>query len=265
MLEKMKNGISYNIPPHYLLDKRRRRRRRRRRRSSGEPRRRRRRPEREPQRQPAAAGAAGSAGAARSSRGPRAPLARCALKMVAAPCARRLARRSHSALLAALTVLLLQTLVVWNFSSLDSGAGERRGGAAAGGAEQPPPAPAPRRERRDLPAGPAAARGGGGGGGRGAPARARGGGPGEPRAQQPASRGALPARALPLRGPCRDTGGRGLPHPESVDCPLGVWGSYLQRRRFGGYRSLAGFLFPSLLLGAPICTMNVGVGALLAV
>ncbi|KAI5762104.1 XYLT1 [Gulo gulo luscus] len=115
--------------------------------------------------------------------------------MVAAPCARRLARRSHSALLAALTVLLLQTLVVWNFSSLDSGAGERRGGAAAGGVEQPPPAPAPRRERRDLPAGPAAARGGGGGG-RGAPARARGGGPGEPRAQQPASRGALPARAL---------------------------------------------------------------------
>uniref|UniRef100_A0A8I3N3Y3 Xylosyltransferase 1 n=1 Tax=Canis lupus familiaris TaxID=9615 RepID=A0A8I3N3Y3_CANLF len=123
--------------------------------------------------------------------------------MVAAPCARRLARRSHSALLAALTVLLLQTLVVWNFSSLDSGAGERRGGAAAGGAEQPPPppAPAPRRERRDLPAGPAAARGGGGGGGgRGPPARARAraraGGPEEPRAQQPAGRGALPARAL---------------------------------------------------------------------
>ncbi|XP_068824908.1 xylosyltransferase 1 [Capricornis sumatraensis] len=119
--------------------------------------------------------------------------------MVAAPCARRLARRSHSALLAALTVLLLQTLVVWNFSSLDSGAGERRGGAAAGGAEQPPPAPAPRRERRDLPAEPAAARGGdggGGGGGRGPPARARGGGPGAPRAQQPASRGSLAARAL---------------------------------------------------------------------
>uniref|UniRef100_A0A481CHM8 Xylosyltransferase 1 n=3 Tax=Sus scrofa TaxID=9823 RepID=A0A481CHM8_PIG len=118
--------------------------------------------------------------------------------MVAAPCARRLARRSHSALLAALTVLLLQTLVVWNFSSLDSGAGERRGGAAAGGAEQPPPAPAPRRERRDLPAEPAAARGGGGGGGggRGPPARARGGGPGAPRVQQLASRGALASRAL---------------------------------------------------------------------
>ncbi|KAG8513485.1 Xylosyltransferase 1 [Galemys pyrenaicus] len=115
--------------------------------------------------------------------------------MVAAPCARRLARRSHSALLAALTVLLLQTLVVWNFSSLDSGAGERRGGAAAGGAEQPPPAPAPRRERRDLPAEPAAARGGGGGGARGPPARARGGGPGEARAQPPAGRGARPARA----------------------------------------------------------------------
>ncbi|KAK2499223.1 hypothetical protein MC885_019828, partial [Smutsia gigantea] len=59
--------------------------------------------------------------------------------MVAAPCARRLARRSHSALLAALTVLLLQTLVVWNFSSLDSGAGSAQG-AAAGGVEQPPPA-----------------------------------------------------------------------------------------------------------------------------
>ncbi|KAL4836250.1 hypothetical protein H8958_015772 [Nasalis larvatus] len=120
--------------------------------------------------------------------------------MVAAPCARRLARRSHSALLTALAVLLLQTLVVWNFSSLDSGAGERRGGAAAGGGEQPPSAPAPRRERRDLPAEPAAARGGGGGGGggggRGPLARARGGGPGEPRAQQLASRGALPARGM---------------------------------------------------------------------
>ncbi|KAM9209081.1 xylosyltransferase 1 [Dugong dugon] len=117
--------------------------------------------------------------------------------MVAAPCARRLARRSHSALLAALTVLLLQTLVVWNFSSLDSGAGERRGGSAGGGAEQPPPAPAPRRERRDLPAEPAAARGrGGGGGGRGPLARARAGGPGEPRAQPPASQGALAAGML---------------------------------------------------------------------
>ncbi|XP_048860520.1 xylosyltransferase 1-like isoform X1 [Brienomyrus brachyistius] len=42
--------------------------------------------------------------------------------MVGAPCARRLARRSRSALAAALTVLLLlQTLVVWNFSSLDPG------------------------------------------------------------------------------------------------------------------------------------------------
>ncbi|XP_029432930.1 xylosyltransferase 1 [Rhinatrema bivittatum] len=41
--------------------------------------------------------------------------------MVAAPCARRLARRSHTALLAALTVLLVQTLLVWNFSSFDSG------------------------------------------------------------------------------------------------------------------------------------------------
>ncbi|XP_067407152.1 xylosyltransferase 1 [Emydura macquarii macquarii] len=60
--------------------------------------------------------------------------------MVAAPCARRLARRSHSALIAALTVLLLQTLVVWNFSSLDSGEEQRAGGG---------------REKRD--------RGGGGG------------------------------------------------------------------------------------------------------
>ncbi|KAG7504483.1 xylosyltransferase 1-like [Solea senegalensis] len=42
------------------------------------------------------------------------------------PCARRLARRSGSALLlAAVAVLLLQTLVVWNFSSLDSGATSR--------------------------------------------------------------------------------------------------------------------------------------------
>ncbi|KAF0037785.1 hypothetical protein F2P81_010659 [Scophthalmus maximus] len=41
--------------------------------------------------------------------------------MVGGVCARRLARRSRSALIAALTVLLVQTLVVWNFSSLDSG------------------------------------------------------------------------------------------------------------------------------------------------
>lgn len=47
--------------------------------------------------------------------------------MVAAPCARRLARRSRSALVAALTVLLLQTLLVWNFTSLDAGE-EQRGG-----------------------------------------------------------------------------------------------------------------------------------------
>ncbi|XP_069021515.1 xylosyltransferase 1-like [Embiotoca jacksoni] len=44
------------------------------------------------------------------------------------PCARRLARRSRSALLvAALAVLLVQTLIVWNFSSLDSAGGD--GGA----------------------------------------------------------------------------------------------------------------------------------------
>nr|Q811B1.1 RecName: Full=Xylosyltransferase 1; AltName: Full=Peptide O-xylosyltransferase 1; AltName: Full=Xylosyltransferase I [Mus musculus]CAD62249.1 xylosyltransferase I [Mus musculus] len=113
--------------------------------------------------------------------------------MVAAPCARRLARRSHSALLAALMVLLLHTLVVWNFSSLDSGAGEqRRAGAAAGAAEQQQPA-APRRERRDLAAHLPAARGGPGG--RAGGGGARGGGPGGARAQQPASRGALASRA----------------------------------------------------------------------
>ncbi|XP_054990427.1 xylosyltransferase 1 [Sorex araneus] len=65
--------------------------------------------------------------------------------MVAAgPCARRLARRSHSALLAALSVLLLQTLVVWNFSSLDAGSAPQQ-------PPPPPPPPAPRRARRDLP------------------------------------------------------------------------------------------------------------------
>lgn len=42
------------------------------------------------------------------------------------PCARKLARRSRSALLvAALAVLLVQTLIVWNFSSLDSTGGDR--------------------------------------------------------------------------------------------------------------------------------------------
>ncbi|KAG7256262.1 hypothetical protein CRUP_025510 [Coryphaenoides rupestris] len=36
------------------------------------------------------------------------------------PCARKLARRSKTALIAALSVLLIQTLIVWNFSTLDS-------------------------------------------------------------------------------------------------------------------------------------------------
>ena len=54
-------------------------------------------------------------------------------------CARRLARRSRSALIAALTVLLVQTLIVWNFSSLDSG--EERETTGGGGSSL--------RERRD--------------------------------------------------------------------------------------------------------------------
>ncbi|XP_061536290.1 xylosyltransferase 1 [Phycodurus eques] len=45
--------------------------------------------------------------------------------MVGGVCARRLARRSRSALVVALTVLLVQTLIVWNFSSLDSGEDSR--------------------------------------------------------------------------------------------------------------------------------------------
>ena len=40
--------------------------------------------------------------------------------MVGNPCARKLARRSKSALIAALSVLLIQTLIVRNFSTLDS-------------------------------------------------------------------------------------------------------------------------------------------------
>ncbi|XP_013856133.1 xylosyltransferase 1, partial [Austrofundulus limnaeus] len=48
--------------------------------------------------------------------------------MTGNPCTRRLARRSRSALLlCALVVLLLQTLVVWNFSSLDPGGGGHGG------------------------------------------------------------------------------------------------------------------------------------------
>lgn len=50
-------------------------------------------------------------------------------KMVGGVCARRLARRSRSALIAALTVLLVQTLIVWNFSSLDSGEDRENGGS----------------------------------------------------------------------------------------------------------------------------------------
>ncbi|XP_053550711.1 xylosyltransferase 1 [Bombina bombina] len=55
--------------------------------------------------------------------------------MVPASCPRRLARRSRSAILAALTVLLIQTLIVWNFSSLDSG-DEHRGGGGGGNREK---------------------------------------------------------------------------------------------------------------------------------
>ncbi|KAI7803828.1 putative xylosyltransferase 1 [Triplophysa rosa] len=43
------------------------------------------------------------------------------VKMFGSLCARKLARRSRSALIAALTVLLVQTLIVWNFSNLDTG------------------------------------------------------------------------------------------------------------------------------------------------
>lgn len=50
-------------------------------------------------------------------------------KMVGGLCARRLARRSRSALIAALTVLLVQTLIVWNFSTLDSGEERENGGS----------------------------------------------------------------------------------------------------------------------------------------
>uniref|UniRef100_A0A3Q3XDN2 Xylosyltransferase 1 n=1 Tax=Mola mola TaxID=94237 RepID=A0A3Q3XDN2_MOLML len=57
------------------------------------------------------------------------------------PCARKLARRSKSALLvAALAVLLVQTLIVWNFSSLDSTGGD--GAPAEGSAGEGRPAAA---------------------------------------------------------------------------------------------------------------------------
>ncbi|XP_060758449.1 xylosyltransferase 1 [Neoarius graeffei] len=52
--------------------------------------------------------------------------------MAGGPCARKSARRSRSALIAALTVLLVQTLIVWNFSSLDSGDSGDGGGAGGG-------------------------------------------------------------------------------------------------------------------------------------
>lgn len=54
---------------------------------------------------------------------------RCfSVKMVGSLCGRKLARRSRSALIAALTVLLIQTLIVWNFSSLDTGEDREDGG-----------------------------------------------------------------------------------------------------------------------------------------
>ncbi|XP_077172645.1 uncharacterized protein LOC143827167 [Paroedura picta] len=60
----------------------------------------------------------------------------------AGPCGRRcLARRSHSALLLALSVLLVQTLVVWNFTSLDPGDEQQQQQRRSGGGG---------REKRDL-------------------------------------------------------------------------------------------------------------------
>ncbi|XP_061837486.1 xylosyltransferase 1-like isoform X2 [Nerophis lumbriciformis] len=64
-------------------------------------------------------------------------------------CSRRLARRSKAAVVvAALAVLLIQTLLVWNFSSLDASSGgdhggsrsrEKRSAAGADKADRPPP------------------------------------------------------------------------------------------------------------------------------
>uniref|UniRef100_A0A667XVR7 Xylosyltransferase 1 n=1 Tax=Myripristis murdjan TaxID=586833 RepID=A0A667XVR7_9TELE len=80
--------------------------------------------------------------------------------MVGGLCARRLARRSRSALIAALTVLLVQTLIVWNFSSLDSGEDRENGGSNV-------------REKRDRVAGNKATGDGGGGRGGGGGGRGR--------------------------------------------------------------------------------------------
>ncbi|XP_061080023.1 xylosyltransferase 1-like [Conger conger] len=54
--------------------------------------------------------------------------------MVGGPCGRKLARRSRSTLIAALTVLLVQTLIVWNFSSLDTR--EERGSVGSNAREK---------------------------------------------------------------------------------------------------------------------------------
>ncbi|XP_018094601.1 xylosyltransferase 1 isoform X2 [Xenopus laevis] len=56
--------------------------------------------------------------------------------MVTASIPRRLARRSRTAIVAALTVLLIQTLIVWNFSNLDSGDEQRAGGGGGGSSRE---------------------------------------------------------------------------------------------------------------------------------
>ncbi|OCT64094.1 hypothetical protein XELAEV_18045194mg [Xenopus laevis] len=56
--------------------------------------------------------------------------------MVTASIPRRLARRSRTAIVAALTVLLIQTLIVWNFSNLDIGDEQRAGGGGGGGSRE---------------------------------------------------------------------------------------------------------------------------------
>ncbi|XP_043945087.1 xylosyltransferase 1 [Protopterus annectens] len=60
--------------------------------------------------------------------------------MVSVSCARRLPRRSHAALIAAFTLLLIQAVILWNISNLDSSEQEDGGGGTAGD----------HRDKRDL-------------------------------------------------------------------------------------------------------------------
>ena len=90
----------------------------------------------------------------------------------------------------------------------------------------------------------------------------------EPRAADWDSPSLLAPRPFPWkpgRGPCRGSGAVGCPIPSLRTAPLGS-GEVISRGGASGvFGAWPGSRSPSLLLGAPTCTVHVGVGASLSV